>query len=280
MKKKEDFKGLYDLYTSSLKKYEKISQEVELDLIKKAQAGSLKARNKLVLANVFFVIKIANHYRNNKIDLLDLISAGNLGLIISIEKFNTRSGVRLGTYSVWHIRREIISAMSNQVRPVALTYNNYIILLAVMKEVFAGKVDFDSIDIDEVSGATQNSKPTVTSIVMAAHPPQSFDAPTLSEDDSQGGSFIDSYFDKDQVLPDWEACARDDRAVLHGVVDSLPELERDIIKTYYGMDEATPATLNKIGEQKGISREYVRILRDGAILKIKKRLGLRGFCSQ
>ena len=108
------------MYLNDINKVQMISHEEEIDLAKKAQAGDKAAKNKLVNANLRFVVNVAKKYQNHGLDLTDLISEGNIGLLTAVEKFDVSKGYHFISYAVWWIRQSILKAICEKSRAIRL----------------------------------------------------------------------------------------------------------------------------------------------------------------
>ena len=99
------------MYLKEINKIPMISHEEEIELAQKAQSGDVAAKNKLVNANLRFVVNVAKKYQNHGLDLSDLISEGNLGLLTAVNKFDASKGYHFISYAVWCIRQSILKAI-------------------------------------------------------------------------------------------------------------------------------------------------------------------------
>ena len=111
------------MYLKEINKIPMISHEEEVELAQKAQAGDTVAKNKLVNANLRFVVNVAKKYQNHGLDLTDLISEGNIGLLTAVEKFDVTKGYHFISYAVWWIRQSILKAICEKSRAIRLPLN-------------------------------------------------------------------------------------------------------------------------------------------------------------
>ena len=110
-------------YFRDVSKEKRITQEEEIELAKKIKKGDHNALNKLVTANLRFVISVAKQYQGKGLSLVDLIQEGNLGLLTAAQSFDETRGYKFISYAVWWIRQYITKALSNQCRTVRLPMN-------------------------------------------------------------------------------------------------------------------------------------------------------------
>ena len=111
------------MYLKEINKIPMISHEEEVELAQKAQAGDKAAKDKLVNSNLRFVVNVAKKYQNHGLDLTDLISEGNLGLLNAVEKFDASKGYHFISYAVWWIRQSILKAICEKSRAIRLPLN-------------------------------------------------------------------------------------------------------------------------------------------------------------
>ena len=101
-----------DLYWRDIKGAEPLSREKEVEFFRRAKAGDEKARQALVLANLRFVVSVAREYKDYGLSLIELISAGNIGLMEAVKRFDETRGFKFITYAVWWIRQAILKAVA------------------------------------------------------------------------------------------------------------------------------------------------------------------------
>ena len=112
--------NLFYTYLHDISKFPKLSQKEEISLVFKAQNGDQNAYNRLITCNLKFVVQTAKKYVNQGIDLIDLVSVGNIGLMEAINKFDPKTGNKLITYAVWWIRQKILESISNESRTIRI----------------------------------------------------------------------------------------------------------------------------------------------------------------
>lgn len=98
---------MINIYYRDISRFRTLSAEEEQELLKQVKLGDEQARKTLIESNLRLVTKIARQYRRPKIELLDLIQEGNIGLIEAVDKFDAEMGYRFSTYAVWSIRKAI-----------------------------------------------------------------------------------------------------------------------------------------------------------------------------
>ena len=247
-----------------------IDEEIELaQIIRKGGRAGERAKNRLVEANLRFVVSVAKQYQHQGLTLTDLIDEGNIGLIKAAERFDETRGVKFISYAVWWVRQSILQAIAEQSRIVRLPLNQVGSLNKVNQEI--NKFEQENLrkpSVQEISDRTGVDEDKIAQSMMASGHHVSIDAPFGSDDDDNAmvdvmSSGDDSRTDKGV---DHESMAQELRAVLDKV---LKERERKILCACYGIGE-TEKGLEEIGDKMGLTRERVRQIREKSITKLRE----------
>lgn len=256
-----------DLYLEELGRYPLLSASEEKETARSARSGDEAAIERLVRANLRFVISVARRYRNKGLSLLDLIQEGNVGLVIAARKFDPEQGVKFISYAVWWIRQAILAAIAKQGRSVRLPLNRATELARMVRVrgELRQKLDREPSDAEIASearlapGAVQLAKRLTTAAIR-------LDARVgASEDSELGERFLADETNLEEVV---EA-----RLLKRQIAESLRRLRpRDarVVRLYYGLQGETPHTLEQIGTLLGVTRERVRQLRDRALRELRE----------
>ena len=247
-----------------------IDEEIELaQIIRKGGRAGERAKNRLVEANLRFVVSVAKQYQHQGLTLTDLIDEGNIGLIKAAERFDETRGFKFISYAVWWVRQSILQAIAEQSRIVRLPLNqvgslNKVNLVIIMFE----QENLRKPSVQEISDRTGVDEDKIAQSMMASGHHVSIDAPFGSDDDDNAmvdvmSSGDDSRTDKGV---DHESMAQELRAVLGKV---LKERERKILCACYGIGE-TEKGLEEIGDKMGLTRERVRQIREKSITKLRE----------
>ena len=243
-----------------------VDEEVILaQKIKQGGKEAEKASQRLIEANLRFVISVANQYHQHNMDLSDLISEGNIGLIKAAERFDDTRGFKFISYAVWWIRQSITSAICENGRIIRLPLNQqallnmYSILLNETMQTEQRKPT--AAEFAEFAGISKNK---ASMLIEQTDRTLSMDA-SLSEDtETSVGDLVSSGSKTDESL-DKESLHHDIKAMLNHILSAK---ERDIIMRSFGID-CKEEGLEEIGFTFGLSRERVRQIREKALSKIR-----------
>lgn len=256
--------------------YELLTRDDELALARRIRAGDEAALDRLVCANLRFVVSIAKRYQDGGVSLLDLINEGNLGLVRAAKKFDDAKGVKFISYAVWWVRQAIIQALTDNSHAIRLPSGRVTELYRIKRTANAllQRLNREPTQ-DELAEALGVSPADIEEIVPVARPHVSLDAPLADSDD---GNLFDVLSDDDAATPDDEVRNAGLSVSLEDAMSQLRDRERQIIRAYFGLDGKDPETLEEIGQRLGVTRERVRQIKQRALAKLrrseqKERLG-------
>ena len=246
---KEDSVGFY---LNDVKRYELLNSDEEEEIFQKIKNGDKEALDKLVNANLRFVISVAKEYQNRGLNISDLISEGNYGLIVAAHKFDPSKGFKFTSYAVWWIKQSILQSINENSRMIRLP-NNIISKLNKMDKYDA---NFHEKMLDEFSMILPNCS-SLNNVI--------------NEDGDELINIIeDNLFSKPDELESEQNALK--RKEIVKAISLLSEREKEIILLYYGIN-CEELTLERIGEQVGLTKERVRQVKENAIRKIRNNLG-------
>lgn len=261
-------------YLRDISRFPRVSPEEEAELAARVQEGDEEAFDKLVKANLRFVVSVAKQYSGNGLDLCDIINEGNVGLVKSIRRFDPSKGFKLISYSVWWIRQSILQAIADQGRMVRLPLNQVAVLTKVNKEVTRFVQDNErEPTAEELAEIMDIDEEKITVARQSAVKHASLDKP-LSDDDD-GGTLMDVVADGEGPGTDAEMDAESLRQDIEVVLEVLPQRDRDILQSFFGIGRPE-MTLDEIGERYALSRERVRQIKENAV----RRLGRNHVCDR
>ena len=260
-----------DKYLVEIGRVPMISVDEEIELAQKIRKGGRegeRAKEKLVKANLRFVVSVAKQYQHQGLGLTDLIDEGNIELVKAAEKFDETRGFKFISYAVWWIRQSILQAIAEQSRIVRLPLNQVGALSKINSEIskFEQKNQRRP-SVQELSSLTNIDETKIDQTIKADNHHMSIDAPFQEDDDNSMADVLasgeDSRADK-QV--DYESMAKELDTVLRNV---LKEREITIVRECFGIG-CHEKGLEEIGDQLGLTRERVRQIREKSIVKLRE----------
>ena len=259
--------GTLEKYLQDIAKEILITPEEEVELAQRIKEGDQRALDRLVRANLRFVVSVAKQYQNQGLSLQDLINEGNVGLIKAAQRFDETRGFKFISYAVWWIRQSILQAVAEQARIIRLPLNQVGAVSKLKKTAAMLEQEYQrKPSTEELAKKMDLSESKVQSLMGMNMHQISTDAPLDDEDD---GSFLDVYVDQDSTATDEAVENESDNKAVKNALSSLSEKERQVINMYYGIDTAREYSLDEIALSLGISRERTRQIRDRALRRLK-----------
>lgn len=260
-------------YLKSISVYKTLSREEEHELGIKARNGDLDAMNKLVQANLKFVVKIASRYQNRGLSLSELISEGNIGLIKAIEKFDPDKDIKLISYAIWWIRQRIMLAVSEKSSLIRVPMGkaSSVHRIKAAQDRFFSETGVSATS-EELSEKMQLTEKNIEHLQGQIIETTSFDD-MIQNGDYQEYSTREMM--RDEELADPQKLYYQDRMHerINKALDKLDSREADIVRTYFGLNDANEAqNFAQIAETMGLSRERVRQIQKEALKKILAQL--------
>ncbi len=252
-------------YLADISSTQPLSREREVELAARIQEGNTEARDELVKANLLFVVSVARPFQHCGLPLSDLIGAGNLGLMIAVERFDGTKGYKFISYAVWWIRQSLLAALAEQPRVVRLPMSQMGLMqkMATVRKQLGSDPDREAEEWAEELGVPVER---VTEALVNEERIRSLDREWGGE--TEGRSLADVVADPNQALPDAEALQASDQAHLERLLSVLDDREQYVIRLYFGFDGEEPLTLEQIGRTLGLTRERVRQLKEKALKKL------------
>ena len=256
-----------DKYLQEIAKVDLITADEEVELAQRIKAGDEEALEKLVKANLRFVVSVAKQYQNQGLTLPDLINEGNLGLIKAARRFDETRGFKFISYAVWWIRQSILQALAEQSRIVRLPLNKIGSINKINKAFSKLEQELERPpSIEELADELDMSIQDVKESLKNAGRHVSMDAPLVEGEDS---NLYDVLKSGDMPHPDNELMKESLREEIERALKTLSPREADVIRLYYGLNGNHPMTLEEIGSAFGLTRERVRQIKEKAIRRMK-----------
>lgn len=258
-----------DKYLVEIGRAPMISIEEEIELAQQIRKGGRvgeRAKNKLVEANLRFVVSVAKQYQHQGLTLTDLIDEGNIGLIKAAERFDETRGFKFISYAVWWIRQSILQAIAEQSRIVRLPLNQVGSANKVHRAVnkFVQENERKP-SVDELTGDVNLSKEKIEAALKSHSRHVSVDAPFA---DGENNSLLD-------VLPNKNAPSADKKLIYESLQEEisralqlLSDREREVVESFFGIGQPE-MTLEEIGDKYGLTRERARQIKEKAIRRLR-----------
>ena len=258
----------FDKYLQEIGKEELITIDQEIELAQRIKQGDKIALEKLIRANLRFVVSVAKQYQNQGLSLPDLINEGNLGLIKAAQRFDETRGFKFISYAVWWIRQSILLAISEKSRIIRLPHNQSTNLNNLKKATNKFETQFERVPNDEELENLMGIKSSkIETIRQNMFKFVSTDESTDPE--NPGNTFMDNYQDPEQDETDRDINLAFMKKDIELSLSRVSEKEANIIKLYYGIGIDYPMTLDEIAHKFGMSRERVRQIKEKALRRMR-----------
>jgi len=245
-------------YLQEISKIPMITPEEETTLAQRIKMGDQRALDKLVQANLRFVVSVAKQYQHQGLSLSDLINEGNLGLIKAAQRFDETKGFKFISYAVWWIRQSILQALAEQGRLVRLPQNKIGTYNKANKAYMAFEQEHErEPSTEELADILEMSETEIRHT--------SLDAPVHEAEDVAMGDLLEGSEDTDDdVMKDSL------RNEIRRVLKSLSPREAEIVNAYFGLDGENGVTIEQIGHKYDLTKERIRQIKERAIKRLQK----------
>ena len=256
-----------DKYLVDISREKLISTDEEVELAQKIHKGDQRALNKLVRANLRFVVSVAKQYQNQGLSLNDLVNEGNIGLVKAAQKFDETRGFKFISYAVWWIRQSILQAISEQSRIVRMPLNQ----VGFQSKLSKAIVNFEQENerrpsVQELADILETDEEKVREALGTNGKKVSVDAPFQDE---ESGSLIDIMTDetapatvnkmeRESLSKDWDAA-----------LGTLSDRERQVLKMLFGIG-CNEMTADEGANTLSLTRERVRQIKERALKRLRE----------
>ena len=256
-----------DAYLRDIAKYPLLTVKDESDLARRIREGDNVALERMVQSNLRFVVSVAKNYQNMGLDLEDLISAGNMGLMTAAKRFDETRGFKFCSYAVWWIRQSILQAISKEGRTVTLPANQLSLLSKMGQEASRLEQELHRAPTaEEVTERLEANEEHVRWLLHTSERPVSLDAPVLGD---EGSMRIDTIADNSSRT-DESLMAESLRTEINNALTILPQNEQNIIRMSFGIGQPHPYSMDEIAMKMNLTRERVRQIQVKALTRLRR----------
>lgn len=261
--------NVLELYLKDINKVPLLTREEETSLAIEAAKGNKAAKNKIVNANLRFVVNIAKKYQNHGLDLTDLISEGNIGLLVAIDKFDVTKGYHFISYAVWWIRQSILKAICEKSRSIRLPLNraNELVRIEHARKSIVGNKTIEQ-ELTEVAEMLNMDKDHVREMINISREMISLDAElnTPENDKTSVGDFIE---DTQSEKPEDKVVNDSLKEEINNVLHTLKPNEENVLRLRFGLNGEKPMSLKEVGDVCNLTKERIRQIEKHAILRMQ-----------
>ncbi|MGI5173715.1 RNA polymerase sigma factor RpoD/SigA [Treponema sp. OMZ 840] len=257
------------LYLKDINKIPLLTREEENALAVKAAQGDEAAKHKIVNANLRFVVNVAKKYQNRGLDLTDLISEGNIGLLTAIERFDVTKGYHFISYAVWWIRQAILKAICEKSRPIRLPLNraNELVQIEKARKILGGNKSEEE-EIAEVADMLNMDSTHVREIIHISRDMISLDSAVrpADQDSASIGEFLE---DTQYENPEQTAINITMKEDINNVLDTLTPKEADVLRYRFGLNGSSSMSLKEVGDVFNLTKERIRQIEKKALRRLQ-----------
>lgn len=257
----------FDDYLKDINKYPLLSVEEEVRLAQRVRQGDKLTEERLITANLRFVITVAKSYQNEFVTLPDLISAGNMGLIKAARRFDETRGFKFISYALWWIRQSILQTITKEGRFVSLPANKQNFMAKYAKVVSRLEQELERTSSRaEIAKEMDIDESYLAKMLQGVDKPCSLDAPINDDEDSYR---IDTVADSSEPSPDDELMRESLCTDVAGLLAQLPAQQREVVEMSFGIGGNRAQSLEEIAMRKGLTRERVRQIKTKALARLR-----------
>lgn len=258
-----------DKYLDDISRIPLIANTEEIELSTRIKKGDKDALEKLIIANLRFVISVAKQYQHQGLSLPDLINEGNLGLIKAAQRFDSTRGFKFISYAVWWIRQSILQALAELSRMVRLPLNKISLITRIRREYERlEQKNLGESTSEEVALILNTTSEIVEDAMEISSHNVSMDS---SKNINESNNLYDILSDEDSSSPDKDLMKNSLCKEIERMLSTLKQHEAYVISHYYGLGGNSQLTSEEMGDEMGLSKERIRQIRIRTITKMQKQ---------
>jgi RNA polymerase primary sigma factor len=263
-----DNENILSMYLKEINKVPLLTRTEEQDYAGRAAKGEIFAQEKLIKANLRFVVNVAKKYQNQGLPLSDLISEGNIGLMNAIERFDVTKGYHFISYAVWWIRQAILKAICEKSRMIRLPLNraNELVQIEKVKKELQSTRGEEP-PVADIARQLDMDSSHVSDLLNISRELVSLETPIYAEKDSS--LLCDFIEDKEYQAPDDHVMDKSLKEDINAVLRTLSEKEADIIQYRFGLNGRRPLSLKEIGSRYNLTKERIRQIEKKALKRLQ-----------
>lgn len=261
--------NVLSIYLKEINKIPLLTREEEDRYARLAAQGEKEARDKLLKANLRFVVNVAKKYQNQGLPLSDLISEGNIGLLNAIERYDVNKGYHFISYAVWWIRQAILKAICEKSRMIRLPLNraNELVQIEKARKLVQNSSKSEDAEMKEIAHLLNMDETHVAELVNISRDLVSLETPVYAEKDSSSlGDFVEDIGFKHPEEIVIQESLKDD---INKILKTLSVKEAEILQYRFGLNGRTPLSLKEIGEKYNLTKERIRQIEKKALKRIQ-----------
>ena len=253
-------------YLLEIGRIEMITPEEEVRLTVLIKKGDQAAMDRLVRANLRFVVSVAKKYQGQGLSLPDLINEGNFGLIKAAKGFDETRGFKFISYAVWWIRQYILIAIAEQSKMIRVPFNKTSLNRQIQKSYLQLEQQLEREPSAEEIAGTLNMETAEVAASLNQHRHFSLDAPISNDEE---GTMLETLEDPNSERTDQQSTLESLKIEVDRCLKTLTERQKEVICYFFGIGIDQPMSLDNIGERLFLTRERVRQIKDKAIERIR-----------
>jgi RNA polymerase primary sigma factor len=256
------------MYLHEINKIPLLSKEEEDATAREAATGNQVARNKLVTANLRFVVNVAKRYQGQGLPLADLISEGNIGLLNAIERYDVDKGYHFISYAVWWIRQAILKAICEKSRMIRLPLNraNELVQIEKARRLVQDGSGAEA-ELREIARLLDMDTDHVRDIINISRDMVSLENPIYADKDTS--TLSDFIEDESAIPPDERLVTKALKEDIASVLKTLDKKEAEILSYRYGLGDNLPMSLKEIGDRFNLTKERIRQIEKKALKRLQ-----------